>query len=63
MNMCFNVSSVIASLKAVHETLSQERQKLQEAWETNNIHQANTLAEVRPTRCLLGSDTYSLTGF
>lgn len=40
-------SSVLASLKAVHETLSQERQKLQEVWETNNIHQSNTSAEVR----------------
>ena len=40
-------SSVLASLKSVHETLSQERQKLQEIWEPNNIHQSNTLAEVR----------------
>uniref|UniRef100_A0A671WZA8 Oxysterol-binding protein n=1 Tax=Sparus aurata TaxID=8175 RepID=A0A671WZA8_SPAAU len=31
---------------SVHETLSQERQKLQEVLETNNIHQSNTLAEV-----------------
>lgn len=28
-------STVLASLKSVHETLSQERQKLQEAWEGN----------------------------
>ncbi|XP_040032933.2 oxysterol-binding protein-related protein 7 isoform X3 [Gasterosteus aculeatus] len=44
-DICAMSLRVIASLKAVHETLSQERQKLQEAWETNNIHQANTLAE------------------
>lgn len=37
---------MLNSLKSVHETLSQERQKLQEVWETNNVHQPNTLAEV-----------------
>ena len=42
----FFSSAVLASLKSVHETLSQERQKLQEVLETNNIHQSNTLAEV-----------------
>lgn len=42
----FHSSSVLASLRTVHETLSRERQKLQEVWETNNIHQSNTLAEV-----------------
>lgn len=42
-------SPVLASLKSVHETLSQERQKLQEVWDSNNIHQSNTLAEVRYT--------------
>uniref|UniRef100_A0A8D3DV23 Oxysterol binding protein-like 7 n=1 Tax=Scophthalmus maximus TaxID=52904 RepID=A0A8D3DV23_SCOMX len=45
-------SSVLASLKSVHETLSQERQKLQAVWESNNIHQSNTLAEVRFARRL-----------
>lgn len=45
--MSFYSSPVLASLKSVHETLSQERQKLQGVWETNNIHQSNTLAEVR----------------
>ncbi|XP_062416070.1 oxysterol-binding protein-related protein 7 [Pungitius pungitius] len=44
-DICAVSLRVIASLKAVHETLSQERQKLQEAWETNNIHQANASAE------------------
>ncbi|KAM8836225.1 oxysterol-binding protein-related protein 7 isoform 3-T3 [Spinachia spinachia] len=44
-DICAMSLRVIASLKAVHETLSQERQKLHEAWETNNIHQANTSAE------------------
>lgn len=33
-------STVLASLKSVHETLSQERQKLQEAWEGNNSRQS-----------------------
>lgn len=38
---------VLASLKSVHETLSLERQKLQEAWETSNEPRSNTLAVVR----------------
>ncbi|XP_034414657.1 oxysterol-binding protein-related protein 7 [Cyclopterus lumpus] len=53
-DICAMSLRVIASLKKVHETLSQERQKLQEVWETNNIHQSNTLAvpaaERRPSR-------------
>ncbi|KAF3853928.1 hypothetical protein F7725_014616 [Dissostichus mawsoni] len=46
-DICTISLRVLASLKSVHETLSQERQKLQEIWEPNNIHQSNTLAEVR----------------
>lgn len=42
-------SLVLASLKSVHETLSQERQKVQEVWDANNVHSSNTLAEVRFT--------------
>uniref|UniRef100_A0A8C3B600 Oxysterol-binding protein n=1 Tax=Cyclopterus lumpus TaxID=8103 RepID=A0A8C3B600_CYCLU len=49
-DICAMSLRVIASLKKVHETLSQERQKLQEVWETNNIHQSNTLAVVRAAR-------------
>ncbi|XP_071317904.1 oxysterol-binding protein-related protein 7 isoform X1 [Trachinotus anak] len=44
-DICAMSLRVLASLKTVHETLSQERQKLQEVWESNNIHQSNTLAE------------------
>ncbi|XP_074475712.1 oxysterol-binding protein-related protein 7 isoform X2 [Sebastes fasciatus] len=44
-DICAMSLRVLTSLKTVHETLSQERQKLQEVWETNNIHQSNTLAE------------------
>uniref|UniRef100_A0A3P8S5S1 Oxysterol-binding protein n=1 Tax=Amphiprion percula TaxID=161767 RepID=A0A3P8S5S1_AMPPE len=43
-DICAMSLRVLSSLKSVHETLSQERQKLQEAWESNNIHQSNTLA-------------------
>lgn len=53
-------SSVLTSLKTVHETLSQERQKLQEVWETNNIHQSNTLAEVSFMLHLLSGSSGSL---
>lgn len=31
----------------MHETLSQERQKLHAVWDANNMHQSNTLAQVR----------------
>ncbi|XP_068439850.1 oxysterol-binding protein-related protein 7 isoform X2 [Clinocottus analis] len=44
-DICAMSLRVIASLKKVHGTLSQERQKLQEVWESNNLHQSNTLAE------------------
>nr|XP_033467861.1 oxysterol-binding protein-related protein 7 isoform X1 [Epinephelus lanceolatus] len=44
-DICAMSLRVLASLKTVHETLSQERQKMQEVWESNNIHQSNTLAE------------------
>ncbi|XP_008276010.1 oxysterol-binding protein-related protein 7 [Stegastes partitus] len=43
-DICAMSLRVLSSLKSVHETLSQERQKLQEVWESNNIHQSNTLA-------------------
>ncbi|XP_041829918.1 oxysterol-binding protein-related protein 7 [Melanotaenia boesemani] len=43
-DICAMSLRVLASLKSVHETLSLERQKMQEVWETNNIHQSNTLA-------------------
>uniref|UniRef100_A0A8C9XWG1 Oxysterol-binding protein n=1 Tax=Sander lucioperca TaxID=283035 RepID=A0A8C9XWG1_SANLU len=59
-DICAISLRVLASLKTVHETLSQERQKLQEVWETNNIHQSKT-AEVRFTLNLSSefSGTYS----
>uniref|UniRef100_A0A3Q3VKY8 Oxysterol-binding protein n=1 Tax=Mola mola TaxID=94237 RepID=A0A3Q3VKY8_MOLML len=44
-DICAISLRVLTSLKSVHETLSQERQKLQEVWETNNIHQSTTIAE------------------
>lgn len=51
-DICTTSLRVLASLKSVHETLSQERQKLQEVWETNNLNQSNTLLpEPRPVRC------------
>uniref|UniRef100_A0A3Q1GQG2 Oxysterol-binding protein n=1 Tax=Acanthochromis polyacanthus TaxID=80966 RepID=A0A3Q1GQG2_9TELE len=53
-DICAMSLRVLTSLKSVHETLSQERQKLQEVWESNNIHQPNTLAVVRS---VLGSPT------
>lgn len=61
----FYSSAVLASLKSVHETLSQERQKLQEVLETNNIHQSNTLAEVGFILHLSSglSGVFSLCGF
>ncbi|XP_075313323.1 oxysterol-binding protein-related protein 7 [Odontesthes bonariensis] len=43
-DICVMSQRVLASLKSVHETLSLERQKLQEVMETNNIHQSNNLA-------------------
>uniref|UniRef100_A0A3Q3LIN4 Oxysterol-binding protein n=1 Tax=Mastacembelus armatus TaxID=205130 RepID=A0A3Q3LIN4_9TELE len=45
-DICTVSLRVLTSLKSVHETLSQERQKLQELWETNNIHPSDALAEV-----------------
>ncbi|KAG7507034.1 hypothetical protein JOB18_022578 [Solea senegalensis] len=44
-DICSTSLRVLASLKSVHETLSQERQKIQEVWESNTIHQSNTLTE------------------
>uniref|UniRef100_A0A3B3UVV2 Oxysterol-binding protein n=1 Tax=Poecilia latipinna TaxID=48699 RepID=A0A3B3UVV2_9TELE len=41
-DICAMSTQVLSSLKSVHETLSLERQKLQEAWEANNLHQSNT---------------------
>ncbi|XP_042363906.1 oxysterol-binding protein-related protein 7 [Plectropomus leopardus] len=49
-DICTMSLRVLASLKTVHETLSQERQKMQEVWETNNIHQPNALAEPSAVR-------------
>ncbi|RVE59910.1 hypothetical protein OJAV_G00193580 [Oryzias javanicus] len=43
-DICAISNRVLASLKSVHEALSLERQKLQEAWETNNEPRSNTLA-------------------
>ncbi|XP_068161988.1 oxysterol-binding protein-related protein 7 isoform X2 [Antennarius striatus] len=43
-DICTISLRVCSSLKSVHETLSQERQKLHEAWQANNIHQLNTSA-------------------
>ncbi|KAM7381210.1 hypothetical protein PAMA_012180 [Pampus argenteus] len=43
-DICSMSLRVLASLKSVHETLSQERQKLQEVWDTS-IHQSNALTE------------------
>uniref|UniRef100_A0A668SIJ5 Oxysterol-binding protein n=1 Tax=Oreochromis aureus TaxID=47969 RepID=A0A668SIJ5_OREAU len=44
-DICAMSQRVLSSLKSVHETLSQERQKLQAVWDTNNMHQSNTLAQ------------------
>uniref|UniRef100_A0A3B5L1F5 Oxysterol-binding protein n=1 Tax=Xiphophorus couchianus TaxID=32473 RepID=A0A3B5L1F5_9TELE len=41
-DICAMSTQVLSSLKSVHETLSLERQKLQEAWEANNLYQSNT---------------------
>ncbi|XP_029978544.1 oxysterol-binding protein-related protein 7 isoform X1 [Sphaeramia orbicularis] len=49
-DICAMSVRVLASLKSVHETLSQERQKLQEVWEANNIHMSNTLCEPATAR-------------
>ncbi|XP_034563991.1 oxysterol-binding protein-related protein 7 isoform X2 [Notolabrus celidotus] len=43
-DICATSLRVFTSLKSVHEALSQERQKLLEVWDSNNIHQSNTLA-------------------
>uniref|UniRef100_A0A8C6LYT6 Oxysterol-binding protein n=1 Tax=Nothobranchius furzeri TaxID=105023 RepID=A0A8C6LYT6_NOTFU len=48
-DICTMSLRVLASLKSVHETLTLERQKLQEAWEANNVHQSNTLAVPAPS--------------
>ncbi|XP_026171309.1 oxysterol-binding protein-related protein 7 [Mastacembelus armatus] len=50
-DICTVSLRVLTSLKSVHETLSQERQKLQELWETNNIHPSDALAEPAAVRC------------
>ncbi|KAM9837523.1 oxysterol-binding protein-related protein 7 [Aulostomus maculatus] len=44
-DICAMSLRVLASLKSVHETLSQERQKLQEVWDANNVHQSNPVTE------------------
>ncbi|PWA21467.1 hypothetical protein CCH79_00003333 [Gambusia affinis] len=48
-DICAVSTQVLSSLKSVHETLSLERQKLQEAWEANNLHQSNMLAVPAPS--------------
>ncbi|XP_024140149.1 oxysterol-binding protein-related protein 7 [Oryzias melastigma] len=48
-DICAISNRVLASLKSVHETLSLERQKLQEAWETSNEPRSNTLAVPAPS--------------
>ncbi|XP_017291983.1 oxysterol-binding protein-related protein 7 isoform X2 [Kryptolebias marmoratus] len=48
-DICAMSLRVLASLKSVHETLSLERQKLQEAWEANNLHQPNLLDVPAPS--------------
>ncbi|XP_071754610.1 oxysterol-binding protein-related protein 7 [Centroberyx gerrardi] len=50
-DICTMSLRVLTSLKSVHETLSQERQRLQEVWGSNNVHQSNTLAEPAAARC------------
>ncbi|XP_028989992.1 oxysterol-binding protein-related protein 7 isoform X6 [Betta splendens] len=49
-DICSMSLRVLASLKSVHETLSQERQKLQETWEQNHLHQLNPLPEPAAAR-------------
>nr|XP_019967686.1 PREDICTED: oxysterol-binding protein-related protein 6-like [Paralichthys olivaceus] len=48
-DICATSLRVLASLKSVHETLSQERQKLQEVWDSN-IRQTSSLAEPAAVR-------------
>ncbi|CAL1600027.1 unnamed protein product [Knipowitschia caucasica] len=48
-DICTTSLRVLSSLKSVHETLSQERHKLQEVWETNNSNHCLTLP---PTEAL-----------
>ncbi|XP_060951106.1 oxysterol-binding protein-related protein 7 [Limanda limanda] len=43
-DICATSLRVFTSLKSVHETLSQERQKAQEVWESN-VRPSNTLSE------------------
>lgn len=51
-DICATSLRVLSSLKSVHETLSHERQKLQEVWTTNNLNQSNLLhVPSDPTRC------------
>ncbi|XP_056153195.1 oxysterol-binding protein-related protein 7 [Lampris incognitus] len=49
-DICSMSLRVLASLKLVHEALSQEHQRLREAWGSNAIHQPSTLAEPGATR-------------
>lgn len=52
VNVFFFLSQVHTSLRLVHESLAQERQKLQEAWNSGELpassQQLATLLEVRP---------------
>ncbi|XP_074519240.1 oxysterol-binding protein-related protein 7 [Halichoeres trimaculatus] len=44
-DICATSLRVFTSLKSVHDALSQERQKLQEVWDSNNIHRSSTIVE------------------
>uniref|UniRef100_A0A667X6D7 Oxysterol-binding protein n=1 Tax=Myripristis murdjan TaxID=586833 RepID=A0A667X6D7_9TELE len=46
--ICTMSLRVLTSLKSVHETLTQERQRLQQDCRNDNVHQPNTLAVVSP---------------
>ncbi|XP_061665915.1 oxysterol-binding protein-related protein 7 isoform X2 [Syngnathoides biaculeatus] len=48
-DICAVSLRVLASLQTVHHALCQERQKLQEVWENNNVHRPDT-DEVKPPR-------------
>uniref|UniRef100_A0A8C7XV32 Oxysterol-binding protein n=1 Tax=Oryzias sinensis TaxID=183150 RepID=A0A8C7XV32_9TELE len=59
-DICAISNRVLASLKSVHESLSLERQKLQESWQTSNEHRSNTLAVVREMHLALPHFTFYL---
>uniref|UniRef100_A0A3P9IJR5 Oxysterol-binding protein n=1 Tax=Oryzias latipes TaxID=8090 RepID=A0A3P9IJR5_ORYLA len=59
-DICAISNRVLSSLKSVHESLSLERQKLQESWQTSNEHRSNTLAVVREMHLALPHFTFYL---